>query len=118
MSLLFYEYAGCSTCKAARKWLLDSGKEIEIIPIVDRPPSWSQLLSYFEKSGLDPKKFFNTSGQVYRTENIAAKIAHMGTAEMAQLLASNGKLIKRPILVDGSKVLVGYKQEQYERHFR
>jgi arsenate reductase len=118
MPIKFYEYAKCSTCVKARKWLEAAKVKCQIIPMVDEPPSAAELKSYIEKSGLEIKKFFNTSGVVYREENIAAKIPTMSHKEMITLLAGNGKLIKRPLLVDGDTVLVGFREPDYKKHFK
>jgi len=117
MAISFYEYAACSTCQKAKKWLESRGVKFTAIPIVDQPPSEAQLKDFVAKSGLDPRRFFNTSGQVYREQRISDRIAVMSHGEMLKVLASNGKLIKRPILVDGDKVLVGFKEADYQSHF-
>ena len=118
MAIQFYEYAKCSTCVKARKWLEAKGISFEIIPIVEHPPSLSELKTYMAQSGLEPKKFFNTSGVVYREEKISEKLPSMSHEDMARLLASNGKLIKRPLLIDGTRVLVGFDEATYRAHFR
>ena len=117
-AVLFYEYAKCSTCQKAKKWLEGQKVPFEAIPIVDKPPTEAQLKTYIEHSGLDPKKFFNTSGLSYRALKLSDKLPVMSHKEMLQLLATDGKLIKRPLLVDGQKVLVGFKEDEYRNHFR
>ena len=118
MAILFYEYAKCSTCQKARKWLESNKVKFQTIALVDNPPTAEELKAYIESSGLDPKKFFNTSGVVYREEKIADKLLTTSHKEMFVLLASNGKLIKRPLLVDGKTVLVGFKESDYKKHFK
>jgi arsenate reductase len=115
MAILFYEYATCSTCQKARMWLEAHKVKFRSIPIAEQPPTEAQLKDYVAKSGLDPRKFFNTSGVVYREQKISDRIAVMSHGEMLKLLASNGKLIKRPLLVDGDKVLVGFKEADYAK---
>lgn len=116
-TVLFYEYAKCSTCQKAKKWLESRKVKFQAIPIVEAPPTAEQLKQYFEKSGLDLKKFFNTSGLSYRALNLSDKLPVMSHKEMLALLATDGKLIKRPLLVDADKILVGFKEEEYKKHF-
>jgi arsenate reductase (glutaredoxin) len=114
MSVLFYEYAACSTCKKAKKWLESKKIIFKNIPIVEAPPSAKDLKQYYENSGLDIKKFFNTSGLSYRALGLSSKINSLSVNECLQLLAKDGKLIKRPLLVKGKTVLVGFKEEDYK----
>jgi len=114
MALQFYWYPKCGTCRNAKKWLDEHDIAYESIHIVENPPSQSELEAFIEKSGLPAKKFFNTSGKKYRELNIKDKIKDAGTEEMAQILASDGMLIKRPIVTDGEKVTVGFKEETFE----
>lgn len=117
MSVIFYEYAKCSTCVKARKWLEDHKVKFEARPIIDTPPSAEDLRKWQTISKLDIKKFFNTSGQVYRELDLSAKLPVMSTKEMFALLASNGKLIKRPMLIATDHVLVGFSPEAYQKLF-
>ncbi len=114
MAITFYEYPKCGTCRKAKKWFADKGIEVNAIHIVEQPPSKEELRDLFEKSGLELKKFFNTSGQKYRELGLKDKIKDMSEDEALSLLASDGMLIKRPITTDGSKVSVGFKEEQFE----
>jgi arsenate reductase len=114
MAITFYEYPKCGTCRKAKKWFADKGIEVNAIHIVEQPPSKEELRDLFEKSGLELKKFFNTSGQKYRELGLKDKIKDMSEDEALSLLASDGMLIKRPITTDGSKVTVGFKEEQFE----
>lgn len=114
MSLTFYWYPNCGTCKKAKKWLEENDVTFNAVHIVEETPSKEELLTFFEKSGLPPRRFFNTSGKKYRELNMKEKIKNMTTEEMAEALASDGMLIKRPIATDGNKVTVGFKEEQYE----
>lgn len=116
-AVLFYEYAKCSTCQKAKKWLESHKVAFRAIPIVEEPPTEAQLKQYFEASGLDLKKFFNTSGLSYRALKLSDKLPVMSHKEMLALLATDGKLIKRPLLVDDKNVLVGFKDDDYKKHF-
>ncbi|MCY9374138.1 arsenate reductase family protein [Bacillus sp. T17B1] len=117
MSLTFYWYPKCGTCRKAKKWLEGHGKEINEIHIAEQPPSKEELKALYEKSGLDLKKFFNTSGMKYRELNLKEKLYHMSEDEQLELLASDGMLIKRPLTTDGEKVTVGFKEDQFEENW-
>ncbi|MEC0545588.1 arsenate reductase family protein [Bacillus inaquosorum] len=117
MSLTFYWYPKCGTCRKAKKWLEEHGEEINEIHIAEQPPSKEELKAIYEKSGLDLKKFFNTSGMKYRELNLKEKLYHMSEDEQLELLASDGMLIKRPLTTDGEKVTVGFKEEQFEENW-
>ena len=109
----FYHYPKCGTCRKASKWLADHGIEVEAIDIVDSPPSKSRLEDYYKRSGRELKAFFNTSGQSYRQGDFKEKLATMSDAQMLGALAADGKLIKRPLLDTGSRVFVGFREEDY-----
>ncbi len=115
MSLTIYQYPKCGTCRKALKWLDEKGIEYESIHIVEQPPTQEQLKSLIDKSGLDIKKFFNTSGMKYRELGLKDKLKDMSDDEKIELLASDGMLIKRPIATDGDKVTVGFKEETFEQ---
>lgn len=117
MALTFYWYPNCGTCKKAKKWFEDNEIEYEAVHIVEETPSKEEILQLIEKSGLPPKKFFNTSGKKYRELNIKDQIKDATTEEMAAILATDGMLIKRPIAVNGDKVTVGFKEELYEENW-
>lgn len=112
--LTVYQYAKCGTCRKAVKWLEAAGHELTLIPIFEEPPTVDELASLVENSGLELKKFFNTSGEVYKEMNLKDQLKEMSREEQLKLLSSNGRLIKRPIVTDGSKVTVGYKEEQFQ----
>ncbi|WP_078555687.1 arsenate reductase family protein [Bacillus alkalicellulosilyticus] len=118
MALTFYWYPNCGTCKKAKAWLESNGIAFEPIHIVEHPPSKEELKELYEKSNLELKKFFNTSGKKYRELGIKDKIPTATEDELLQLLASDGMLIKRPIVTDGSKVTVGFKEEQFEQTWK
>lgn len=109
------EYPKCSTCKAAVKSLKSKGNEVVSRHIVEDTPAAKELKALLELGGFDIKKLFNTSGEVYRELGLKDKLAGMTEEEKLELLASNGMLIKRPIVTDGKQVTVGYKEEQYEQ---
>ena len=110
----FICYEKCSTCRKAEKWLQDKGIRYEKRPIKEENPTAEELRTWREKSGLPLKRFFNTSGQLYRSLNLKERLPDMGEEEQLQLLASDGMLVKRPILVGGDKVLVGFKEAEWE----
>ncbi|MUK89984.1 Spx/MgsR family RNA polymerase-binding regulatory protein [Ornithinibacillus sp. L9] len=117
MALDFYWYPNCGTCKKAKKWFDEHNVGYNSIHIVEETPSKDELLRLIEKSELPAKKFFNTSGKKYRELNIKEKIKDASTEEMAEILATDGMLIKRPIVTDGEKVTVGFKEEQFEQNW-
>ncbi len=117
MSITFYWYPNCGTCKKARKWLNEKNTAYEAIHIVEDTPSKEKLLQWIKKSGLPAKKFFNTSGKKYRELNLKDKVKDMTDEKIAEILASDGMLIKRPIAVRNDKVTVGFKEELYEENW-
>jgi len=114
-SLTIIEYPKCGTCRAAVKSLKAKGNEVVSRHIVEQTPTAAELKELVSLSGLELKKFFNTSGEVYKALQLKDKLAAMSEEEQLELLASSGMLIKRPIVTDGNKVTVGYKEEQYEQ---
>lgn len=114
MSVLFVEYPKCTTCIKAKKFLKENGVEFDDRHIVENNPTVEELNQWIDKSGLEIKKFFNTSGKLYKEMNLKDKIKDMTREECVELLATNGMLVKRPILVKDDKVLVGFKEDQYK----
>lgn len=114
MSKLFINYPKCSTCKKAEKFLKENNIEFINRNIVEENPSAEELALWMEKSGLEPRKFFNTSGVLYREMNLKDKIKTMSKEEMIEILSTNGMLVKRPLLVTEDIVLVGFKEENYK----
>lgn len=114
MQYLLVEYPKCSTCQKAKKWLESNNIEFQDRHIVEDTPTYEELKSWIQKSGLDIKKFFNTSGLVYKNMNLKEKLDQMTDEEKMKLLASNGMLIKRPILVGKDFVLVGFREKEWE----
>lgn len=113
MGVTVYQYPKCSTCRNALKWLDEHGVLYEAIDIVKAPPTSAILKELHQKSGLPLKAFFNTSGKKYRELDLKNKLGEMSDEEQYQLLASSGMLIKRPIVTDGTKVTLGFKEDQF-----
>lgn len=111
--LTVYEYNKCGTCRDAVKWLKAAGNEVESIPLFEKPPKAGQLKKLIRQSGLNIRKWFNVSGEVYKELGLKDKLPGMSEDEMIALLASNGRLIKRPVVTDGKTVTVGFKEENY-----
>ncbi len=117
MALTFYWYPNCGSCKKAKKWLDDNQLQYTAVHIVEETPSKDTIVDLMEKSELAPRKFFNTSGRVYRELNMKDKIKDATMEEMATYLASDGMLIKRPIVTDGETVTVGFKEEEFAKNW-
>lgn len=113
--MIFICYARCTTCKKAQKWLEEQGKDFQVRDIKEQNPSYDELKTWYTKSGLPLKRFFNTSGQLYKTMELKDKLPTMSEEEQLKLLATDGMLVKRPILVDGDTVLVGFKEAEWEK---
>ena len=111
--MLFVCYPKCSTCQKARKWLEGQGKDFTVRDIKADNPTESELRQWHEKSGLSLKKFFNTSGNLYKELHLKDRLPGMSEDEQFALLASDGMLVKRPIAVDGDTVLVGFKEADW-----
>ena len=112
--MLFVNYPKCSTCKKARKFLEEKGVTFEDRDIKEQNPTVDELKEWIAKSGLPAKKFFNTGGMLYRQMELKDKLPNMSEQEMIELLATDGMLVKRPILVSEDKVLVGFRQAEGE----
>lgn len=116
--LTFYCYPTCGTCRKAKKWFNDEGIEYEEVHIVENPPTRAQIKYFYEKSGLELRKFFNTSGKKYRELGLKNQVKTASEAELLDLLASDGMLLKRPIVTDGNKVTVGFKEELFVENWK
>lgn len=114
---VFVCYPRCTTCKKAEKWLADHGITVQVRDIKENNPTKQELRSWHEKSGLPLKRFFNTSGQKYRELELRDKLAAMSEDEQYALLATDGMLVKRPILVSEDAVLVGFKEKEWEKEW-
>lgn len=115
MKNLFIEYPKCSTCQKAKKWLDENNIEYVDRNIVTETPTKDELKKWITKSGLDVRKFFNTSGMKYRELNIKEKIKDMSADEIYELLASDGMLIKRPLFISDTLILKGFKEKEWEQ---
>lgn len=111
---LFVCYPKCSTCKKAEKWLQEHGISYEMRDIKLENPSREELTQWHQKSGLPLKRFFNTSGNLYKEMALKDRLPQMTQEEQLDLLATDGMLVKRPIFVSGDKVLVGFKEKEWE----
>ncbi|MFI3251513.1 MAG: arsenate reductase family protein [bacterium] len=111
----FIAYMRCSTCVKALKYLNENNVNPEVIDIKTNIPTKEELKQYHELSGLDIKKFFNTSGLVYKELNLKDKLPTMSLEEKYELLSTNGMLIKRPLLISTNSVLLGFKEEEYKK---
>ena len=113
--MLFIYYPKCSTCQKAKKWLETNGVEFVGRHIVEENPAVEELTRWIERSGLPVKKFFNTSGMLYKEMQLKDKLADMSDDEQFALLATNGMLVKRPLIIGDDFVLVGFKEAEWER---
>ncbi|MBK1812518.1 arsenate reductase family protein [Clostridium sp. YIM B02505] len=118
MSVTFIQYPKCSTCRKAKKWLQDNNIEFNERIINEDNPKKEELSKWIENSGLPISKFFNTSGRLYKELNIKDKVKTASSEELIELLASDGMLVKRPILLKGDLVLVGFKEDQWEEKIK
>ncbi|HAX72972.1 MAG TPA: glutaredoxin [Firmicutes bacterium] len=114
MKPLFIQYPKCTTCKKALKTLQEQQIDFDNRHIVEQNPTKEELLTWIEKSGLEFKKFFNTSGILYREMGLKDKVKTMTLDEAVELLSTNGMLVKRPLLITDNQVLVGFKEEAYK----
>ncbi len=111
----FICYPKCTTCQKAKKWLDDNGIEYELRDIKLDNPTLAELAEWYQKSGLPLKKFFNTSGLLYKSLELKNKLPTMTESEMLSCLASDGMLVKRPLLIGDSFVLVGFKETEWNK---
>lgn len=111
--MLFICYPKCSTCQKAKKWLEEQNISFTERHIVENNPTYEELKNWHEASGLPLKKFFNTSGLLYKEMQLKDKLPGMSEDEQLKLLATNGMLVKRPLVVDGDVVLVGFREAEW-----
>lgn len=111
--MLLIEYPKCTTCQKAKKWLEENHIDYTERHIVENNPSYNELKEWYEKSGLPLKKFFNTSGLLYKELQLKDKLPTMSEEEQLQLLATNGMLVKRPLIVEDELVLTGFKEADW-----
>ena len=113
--MLFIEYPPCTTCKKAKKWLEDAGVCFDARHIKENNPTYEELKEWHSRSGLPLKKFFNTSGLLYKSLNLKEKLPAMTEEEQLQLLATDGMLVKRPLIVLEDTVLTGFREADWEK---
>ncbi len=116
--MLVLVYRKCSTCLKALKWLEDNQIAFDERPIVEENPNYEELKAWYEMSGMPLKKFFNTSGLIYKDLGLKDKLPTMSEEEQLQLLATNGKLVKRPLVVGDDFVLTGFKEKEWAERMR
>ncbi|MBQ7447006.1 MAG: arsenate reductase family protein [Eubacterium sp.] len=110
-----YCYERCSTCKKALKWLDEKGVQYELFDIKGNHPDEASLKAFYEKSGLPLKRFFNTSGMIYREMELSKKLPDMSEEDQIKLLATDGMLVKRPLVIGDDFVLTGFKEAEWEK---
>ena len=115
MSVLFLEYPRCTTCKKAKAWLETNAVAFTDRHIVEQNPTAEELKAWWKKSGLPLKKFFNTSGLLYKELKLKDKLPEMSEEEQIELLSTNGMLVKRPLIIGEDFVLVGFKEAEWDR---
>ena len=116
--MVFLCYPKCSTCQKAKKWLEEQKIEYTERHIAEMNPTYDELKEWYGKSGLPLKKFFNTSGLLYKEMQLKDKLVTMKEEEMLKLLATNGMLVKRPLIVNGEDVLVGFKEAEWSEKLK
>lgn len=114
MKNIFIEYPKCSTCKKAKKWLEENNIEFEDRNIIEETPTIKELTRWIRESGLDIKKWFNTSGLKYKELNLKEKLSNINDKEKIELLASDGMLIKRPVLVSDKGIFLGFNEDKWD----
>lgn len=116
--MIFICYPKCSTCMKAEKWLNDHQIEYTTRHIVEQNPSYEELKEWYKKSGLPLKRFFNTSGMLYKEMQLKDKLLDMSEDEQLKLLSTNGMLVKRPLVISDDVVLTGFKEKEWEENFK
>lgn len=112
--MLFIQYPKCSTCRKAKKWLEAHNMEYTERHIAEDNPSYDELKQWHKESGLPLRRFFNTSGLLYKDMKLKDRLPAMSEEEQLKFLAENGMLVKRPLVVEGKKILVGFKESEWE----
>ncbi len=116
--MLFIEYPKCTTCQKAKAWLDTHNVEYTDRHIVEENPTYEELKDWYQRSGLPLKKFFNTSGLLYKELQLKDKLPTMSEEEQLQLLATNGMLVKRPVIVKDDLIMTGFREAEWEEAFR
>ena len=111
--MIFIEYPKCTTCQKAKKFLVDNNVSYTDRHIKEDNPTYDELKLWYEKSGLPLKKFFNTSGLLYKSMDLKNKLSEMSEVEQLKLLSTDGMLVKRPILITDTKILVGFRENEW-----
>lgn len=116
--MLFIQYPKCTTCQKAKKWLDDNGIQYDSRHIKEENPTYEELKTWYEKSGLPLKKFFNTSGMLYRSMELKDKLPEMTEDEQLKLLATDGMLVKRPLIISDNAILTGFRVKEWEEKLK
>lgn len=116
--MLFVEYPKCSTCQKAKKWLDENGFEYESRHIKEDNPSYEELKIWYEQSGMPLKKFFNTSGMLYKSMQLKDKLPQMSDDEQLKLLSTDGMLVKRPLIISDKAILTGFRVKECEEKLK
>lgn len=111
--MLFIEYPKCSTCQKAKQWLIDNGIEFADRNIREQNPNYDELKEWYARSGLELKRFFNTSGLLYKSMNLKDRLPEMSEDEQLKLLASDGMLVKRPLIITDKAILTGFREKEW-----
>lgn len=112
--MLFIQYPPCSTCKKAKNWLDENGVKYDLRNIKEENPTYDELKEWYKRSGLPLKRFFNTSGMLYKSMELKNKLDDMSEDEQLKLLATDGMLVKRPLIIAEDFILVGFRQKEWE----
>ena len=116
--ILFIQYPKCTTCQKAKKWLDDNGIEYDDRHIKENNPTYEELKDWYKKSNLPLKRFFNTSGLLYKSMGLKDKLPTMSEDEQLKLLATDGMLVKRPIIVSDNVIMTGFKEKEWEENLK
>ncbi len=116
--MLFIEYPKCTTCQKARKWLDENGIKYESRHIKEDNPTYDELTEWYNRSGLPLKRFFNTSGMLYKSMGLKDKLDTMSEEEQLKLLATDGMLVKRPLIISDNMILTGFRQKEWEEKLK
>jgi arsenate reductase len=115
--VLFIQYPPCTTCQKAKKWLDEQGIDYTDRHIKNEAPTYEELKDWYQRSGLPLKRFFNTSGMLYRALELKDRLPGMSEEEQLRLLATDGMLVKRPIIIKDDRVLTGFKEAEWKELF-
>lgn len=116
--ILFIQYPKCTTCQKAKKWLDDNGIEYADRHIKENNPTYEELKDWYKKSNLPLKRFFNTSGLLYKSMGLKDKLPTMSEDEQLKLLATDGMLVKRPIIVSDNVIMTGFKEKEWKENLK